>query len=66
MHFCLAQCLLVGIFVLIGNAADGTEAQGRILVPEVAHDSEIDEYVVGCHCLTLSVSIPSYSSCCIV
>lgn len=34
-------------FVDIGTAADGTEAQGRILIPEVAHDTEIDDYVVS-------------------
>jgi hypothetical protein len=30
----------------IGSAPDGTEAQGRILIPEVAHDTDIDDYVV--------------------
>ncbi|CAO3695125.1 unnamed protein product [Umbelopsis ramanniana] len=28
-----------------GVAPDGTEAQGRILIPEVAHDTDIDDYV---------------------
>ncbi|CAO3614042.1 unnamed protein product [Cunninghamella blakesleeana] len=28
-----------------GKAADGTEASGKILIPEVAHDTEEDEYV---------------------
>ncbi|KAJ2961063.1 hypothetical protein NQZ79_g3604 [Umbelopsis isabellina] len=28
-----------------GTAADGTEAQGRIFIPEVAHDTETDDYV---------------------
>ncbi|KAH8549108.1 activator of Hsp90 ATPase [Umbelopsis sp. PMI_123] len=27
-----------------GSAPDGTEAQGRILIPEVAHDTDIDDY----------------------
>jgi len=28
-----------------GLTADGTEAKGKIQIPEIAHDSEIDEYV---------------------
>ncbi|KAK9766068.1 Co-chaperone [Basidiobolus ranarum] len=28
-----------------GTSEDGTEAKGKILIPEVAHDSELDDYV---------------------
>jgi len=38
---------------VIGVAPDGTEAQGRILIPEVAHDTDIDDYVVIGICLWL-------------
>ena len=42
---------------MIGVAPDGTEAQGRILIPEVAHDTDIDDYVVIGICLWLIMGI---------
>lgn len=37
---------IISYYFLIGKTADGTEASGKILIPEVAHDTEEDEYVV--------------------
>lgn len=45
-----------------GKASDGTEASGTITVPEVAHDTEEDEYVVRLSECNVILPVPSASS----
>lgn len=33
----------------VGKIADGSDVSGSIKVPECAHDTEEDDYVVGAH-----------------
>jgi activator of HSP90 ATPase len=41
-----------------GNVKDGESASGTITIPEVAHDTELDEYVV-CFPYTTPLILPS-------